>query len=194
MVGGNCGTVSAGGYEKKLLLTGVKMEKWLPIQGFEGMYEIANTGLIRSLDRTAKGRRGVIKGQLITGYKTSFGYRQVILWKNDKKYKRWVHRLVLETFLRPAKSGEQANHINGIKNDNRLKNLEWVTASENALHAYAIGLRKSPRETKVKCIETGEVFKTVAEAARSVNSTHNAIGRVCRGEGKTCAGLHWCYI
>ena len=62
------------------------------------------------------------------------GYLQVNLWVNGKGYGKKVHRLVAETFIPNPEKKLQVNHINGIKTDNRIENLEWVTASENQLH------------------------------------------------------------
>jgi DNA-binding transcriptional regulator YiaG len=56
----------------------------------------------------------------------------------SKRKRKWAHRLVLEAFVCKPKNGQEANHINGIKSDNRLMNLEWVTKSQNAIHAHRI--------------------------------------------------------
>ena len=68
------------------------------------------------------------------------GYFLVDLSKNNIQKKVLVHRLVAQTFIPNPKNKLQVNHINGIKTDNRVKNLEWVTAKQNNLHARKIGL------------------------------------------------------
>ena len=71
------------------------------------------------------------------------GYKYVRLTVDGKKYKKFVHRLVLSAFIPNPLNKPQVNHKNGIRNDNRLENLEWVTAQENCLHAYRCNGRKT---------------------------------------------------
>ena len=109
-----------------------------------------------------------------------------IVFDSGKKTNRLVHRLIALTFLSNEK--EHVNHKNGIKNDNRLINLEWVTPSENLQHAYDTGLRKyrplhykgkfgfeHNRSIAVRCIQTGEVYGSQSEAARKLNVDHTSI-------------------
>jgi hypothetical protein len=106
-------------------------EDWRPIKNYEELYEVSNLGRIRSI-KTGKSRRSL---------PDRLGYARTTFRKGKmvKTYK-W-HRLVLETFEECPKGKTQVNHKNGNKLDNRLKNLEWVTKSENLSHAYSIGLR-----------------------------------------------------
>lgn len=99
-----------------------------PIKGFES-YKIRSDGQVFN-------RHGKPMGERVVGS----GYFGVLLYKNKERTKRSIHRTVLETFVGPCPEGKQCNHINGIKTDNRVENLEWVTASENRLHAYSLGL------------------------------------------------------
>lgn len=70
-----------------------------------------------------------------------YGYKHVRLSKNNRPRTQVVHRIVAKAFIENPESKPQVNHINGVKDDNRVDNLEWCTQSENMLHAYRIGLQ-----------------------------------------------------
>lgn len=118
-------------------------EVWKSVKGYEGFYEVSNLGRIKSLDRLLKGKYRLYRqpGKLLKP-RISNGYKYVNLCKNGKIKVATIHTLVLSTFRRPAKPREIANHKDGVKSNNSLKNLEWCTYRENALHAFRIGLRK----------------------------------------------------
>lgn len=70
------------------------------------------------------------------------GYLRVVIYEKGKRIRVFVHRMVAETFLPKDNERTVVNHINGIKGDNRLSNLEWVTHRENSIHAFESGLQK----------------------------------------------------
>lgn len=82
------------------------------------------------------------KLRLLNGWVHGTGYKRVCLRLDNSDVHKYVHRLVLQAFL-GDNPGLQVNHKNGIKTDNRLSNLEWVTAAENLAHARRNGLLKS---------------------------------------------------
>lgn len=120
----------------------MKNEKWEDIIGFEGLYQISDKGSVKSLERWVVGRWGE-KGhrynteKILTIREDKGGYLFVGLRKAGQPQAFLkIHRLVAQHFLANPQNKPQVNHINGIKTDNRLENLEWATRSENQRHRY----------------------------------------------------------
>ena len=107
----------------------VNKEKWGIISNTNELYRISTNGIILS---KAKGKSERLlypkkcrKGYLRVGINTIYGRKNMA-----------IHRLVALTFLENPENKKEVNHINGIKHDNRVENLEWATASENQLHSF----------------------------------------------------------
>lgn len=116
---------------------------WRDIEGFEGYYQVSSTGQVRSVDRVVIDKRQgprIVKGQLLKPGKSKKGYPVVALNKNRKRRTATVHRLVAKAFAYNPERKPHVNHESGIKIDNGIWNLSWVTRSENMRHAFEMGL------------------------------------------------------
>jgi len=127
------------------------METWKRIVGFSS-YEISDMGRIKTYNWKNTGREAIIRPAL-----DGSGYLRTMLKPDSGKIKTVkVHRLVLMTFIGAPKDEYVCNHKNGIRSDNRLCNLEWVTISENAKHSFRIGLSSNKGEKNPAAIITPE--------------------------------------
>ena len=122
------------------------VEIWKAIPGYDGVYEASTLGRIRTIDRMVRGVYGsmqIKKGRIRKPSVAWTGYHNVTFWKDGKSIRaEMVHRVVLRTFVGPPAPGQDADHINFDRSDNRLENLRWLTRKENINHSDRAGRRK----------------------------------------------------
>jgi|14_taG_2_1085336.scaffolds.fasta_scaffold110897_2 hypothetical protein len=130
-------------------------EIWKPISEYNGYYEVSNKGRVRSVTRQIERTNPrnndlktlyTYKGKLIPFWITKKGYCRCTLNINGKKSNHLVHRLVTNEFIENTENKKQVNHINCVKTDNRVENLEWCTNYENYIH----GARNGKQDTQHK--------------------------------------------
>lgn len=125
-------------------------ENWLPVVGYEGIYEVSDLGRVRALPRIdAQGgnrRLRVFKPSRMDAW----GHRGVTLRRDGVIRSFYVHSLVLEAFVGPRPPGMEGCHWNDVPDDNRLTNLRWGTRSENRLDIVRNG--NDPNARKTHCL------------------------------------------
>lgn len=112
------------------------MEIWRDIVGYEGLYKVSNRGRVFSCDRLVSNRHKLIlrRGKILKQRTHKQGYKRVKLTRFSDYKIFLVHRLVAIAFIENPENKDQINHINEIKEDNKVSNLEWVSAKENSNH------------------------------------------------------------
>lgn len=122
-------------------------ERWLPVPGYEGHYEVSDRGRVRTLARVISRRMGdgsvqdQLRPEKILAQVTYGGrwYPRVTLTVNHKKKTVSVHTLILTAFVGPAPVGMQCRHLDGDLTNTRLSNLTWGTPKENTADKFRHG-------------------------------------------------------
>jgi hypothetical protein len=114
---------------------------WKAVPGYEGLYEVSDTGLVKSLsDRF--GRERILKAAPATG-----GYLQVTLTRHGVRASCRVHVLIASAFIGPRPDGQEVRHLDGNRRNNDLRNLRYGTQSRNTLDSVAHGTHNQARKT-----------------------------------------------
>ena len=177
-------------------------EIWLPIKGYEGLYQVSNMGHVRSLDRVVEfkdGRRQFYRGRVLKPRKNWQGYLSVTLSKDGCWTDKRVNRLVADAFVEnpdPEKY-DQVNHIDEDKSNNVWTNLEWCDRKYNCNFGTAIERRVEKQSKAVVAFNTFGIlvhrFASVSEAGRN-GFDKGAVSACCNGKRKTFKGLRWRFI
>lgn len=174
------------------------------IWDYRGLYQVSNLGRVKSLKFYCNANKKYYDRELILKLrKDKYGYMRVMLSKDNKRYFFTVHKLVGKTFLDNPNSLPQINHINGIKSDNRIRNLEYCTAKENTRHAFKIGLCKrkhrgehhfARRVIQYDLLENFiKRWDCIMDIEEQLKINGSNIGQCCRGKRKTAGGFRWEY-
>jgi hypothetical protein len=160
-------------------------EKWLQVQGYEGLYAVSNLGNILGLKRN----------KVLRVRKNHRGYVQVNLSKHGVMTTHRVHRLVATHFVPNPTGFPEVNHINENKLDNRAENLEWCNRSYTVNFGDRTEKQKAKLSKPVAQItldgQAIAMFPSVIQAARELQISSSSISECCRGKRKTIGGFKW---
>ena len=189
----------------------MRKENWLPIKGYEGHYEVSNHGRVKSLARIVATKRGVVgrkeKERILKPGGGIGNYKNVRLCINSVKITHIVHRLVAKAFILPVEGKLFVNHIDGIRGNNIIDNLEWCTSSENTKHSYSTLNQRSPHTGRfgkdshksipiIKLSRLGEEISRhscAADVHREEGINASSISACARGRLKTAGNFKWAY-
>lgn len=156
------------------------MIEWKPVVGYEGDYEVSNTGAVMSLKHHHH--------HLMTPRNNKFtGYKYVVLFRDGVGKTIPIHRLVAMAFVPNPENHECVNHINENKWDNRASNLEWCTIQQNTRHSS----HKWRKRVTAKTID-GEWVATFCSgemAAKMLGVCKSSISQAINSKTRTCKGL-----
>ena len=174
------------------------MYKRVIIDGVKTEYFVSRSGDVIS--------RYKHKEKHLKVFTTDKGYMYVKLWINNKTRAAFIHRLVATAYIPNPDNKPDVNHKDGNKHNNSVENLEWVTKSENMIHAYQTGLNKphasygmlghknpnaGSKGKRVRIVETGESFESIIDCATAIGGSDRRICDCLNRNQDTHKGYHF---
>ncbi len=172
---------------------------WNTIREYSS-YQVNEKGQVRSLCRYHNSGIKIDKIRILKPHIETTGYQTVHLYRKGNSKSHYIHRLVMAAFTGPCPKGKEVNHKNGVKTDNRLANLEYVTPAENVLHAFRMGLIVAPepdRKAVYQFTKDGRFiaeYESVTTAAHEQGINRGNLSSCCIGNRKTCGGFVWGFV
>lgn len=165
------------------------IEVWKPVVGFEEQYEISLNGIVKRVDKMQVTPSGLTikKGKTLKTRINNRGYVEVRLSKKGKQLGTFIHILLAKAFIPNPHNKPEVNHLNGIKTDNSIDNLEWCTHAENIRHAFKTGLNNKLCKPIIDTC-TGKTYKSLIEAATELSINYSTFKNYLGGyiKNKTC--------
>jgi len=132
-------------------------------------------------------------GNKLKPFRSDNNYLKIRLTINGKLKNKFVHRLVYEYFVGEIPPGYEINHLNHIRTDNNLDNLELTDRKGNMRHSKNAGRTKSPKPRRPVINEVGDWFPSARSASLSMGLNEWAVGQALNRKHKTCGGYRWRY-
>lgn len=178
----------------------MSIEIWKKIKETE-LYEISNYGRFRRVESIVRSNFGRVrkqKGAVLKPTKIKrLGYVYANFWINGIHYMKGIHVLISEAFIPNPENKPHVNHKNGVRDDNRIENLEWCTPSENIKHAIEV-LNKNPsnwvRKRKIICLNNNTIYDSISIASKELNLKYCLVYDVCRNKMKCTNGFKFKYL
>ena len=163
-------------------------EVWKDIKGYESLYQVSNMGRVKSLPRLHHPYE-----QILAPHEVKGGYLQAELLRDGSKKGIKIHRLVAEAFIPNPEGKREVNHIDGDKHNNAVDNLEWVTSSENQMHAFYVTKAQKMSTVLQKDLDGKPIRKWygINRASRALGIQAADISHCCSGQRKTAGGFTW---
>lgn len=168
------------------------MEEWREVYGFDVLYEISNTGKLRTKHHGKKGYTSEYRN--ISPLDNGNGYLRVNLRLNRKQKTVYIHKLVAQAFVPNPKSLTEVNHIDENKQNNNAENLEWCTHFYNCQYGTRNKRTGEKRAKKILCVELNIIYNSLIEASQKLNIGKTAISNCLKGRSKTSGGYSWRYV
>lgn len=179
-------------------------EEWKDVTGYEGIYKVSNLGRVKRLKRRFDdGRKSIMRERILLASKDKDGYFSVALSKNGKSTTMRLHRVVLSAFVPNVNNLPMVNHINEIRDDNRLENLEWCDAKYNNSYGKAIEKRKVAQQRYYnKSIKVHQYtlrgkyvkgFHSIVEASMETGISKTDIQYALKGKMSRAGNFQWIF-
>ena len=157
------------------------MENWKAISGYEGIYEVSDQGIVKSL------KYG--KEKILKTVNDAYGYLKVNLHKDGHRKTVKIHRLVAEAFIPNPNHLDTVNHKDEVKTNNTVCNLEWMSREDNKRYSANKSVQMFDKSTG----ELLATFPSTKEAERVTGIYNSNISACCNGKLKSTGGYNWKY-